>query len=371
VEISDVVVRLLAASVVHSVHLNNWSYREGTFINAPPLAYLMEQCPSLKLLSLLGLEMDEDHCRLLGDHSRPGLEIVLNHCRFTSAGAITLAEILGRNQGPTKLDHCFVDNLVLADGLRGKSSLKSLKLRISSNLEVGHREVLAIADALKENKGLVDLDIIQNYFRLSDETWGAICTSLETHSTLEVLHLPATFAAGTTVPAVITSRVQGLLDMLKVNTSIHTIYLDSRYREHAIFRELVNPYLKTNRFRPRLLAIQKIHQIPYRAKVLGRALISARTNPNRFWMLLSGNADVAFPSTTTPAANLSTLVTAAVTATATSTENDADVAAAVMSALMTNAAGRFSTATAAATIATSLVPNITSPSAGQKRKAHP
>jgi hypothetical protein len=54
------------------------------------------------------------------------------------------------------------------------------------------------------------------------------------------------------------------------------------------------PYLKTNKLRPRLLAIQRTLPIPYRAKVLGRALMSARTNPNSFWMLLSGNTEVAF-----------------------------------------------------------------------------
>jgi hypothetical protein len=36
--------------------------------------------------------------------------------------------------------------------------------------------------------------------------------------------------------------------------------------------------------------------ITYRSKVLGRALLAARTDPNRFWKLLSGNPEVAFPS---------------------------------------------------------------------------
>jgi hypothetical protein len=73
-EICDIVLRLLAVSVVHSASLSSWS---STSINAPTLAYLMEQCRSLKLLSLSGLEMDEDHCRVLGAYSRPGLEIEL------------------------------------------------------------------------------------------------------------------------------------------------------------------------------------------------------------------------------------------------------------------------------------------------------
>ena len=78
---------------------------------------------------------------------------------------------------------------------------------------------------------------------------------------------------------------------------------------HELFRGSVIPYFETNRFRPRLLAIQQTRPIPYRVKVLGRALLSARTDANTFWMLLSGNAEVAFPSTTA-AASLPTPATA-------------------------------------------------------------
>jgi hypothetical protein len=87
---------------------------------------MMEQCQSLKTLTLKNLEMDENHCRVLGTFSRPALEIVLHQCKITSAGGNALAEVLGCNQGPTKLDLCSIDNVVLADGLRGNSRLKSL-----------------------------------------------------------------------------------------------------------------------------------------------------------------------------------------------------------------------------------------------------
>jgi hypothetical protein len=275
----------------------------------------MEQCQSLKLLSLIHLEMDEDQIRVIGAFSRPGLEIAMKCCKITSAGASALAEILGRNQGPTKLDWCEIDNFVLADGLRGNSRLKILKPRVPNSAEVYNREVLAFTGALRENKGLVDMDL-RGDCMMNDETWGAICASLETHPTLEVLDLRSSFLQGhvepPVLPALIKSRVQALLDMMKVNISIHTLRLEYSYGEHAIFRESVIPYLETNRFRPRVRAIQKTRSIAYRAKVLGRALlsVSAHTNPNLFWMLLSGNVEVAlFPSTTvttTPAVNLPT-----------------------------------------------------------------
>jgi hypothetical protein len=148
---------------------------------------------------------------------------------------------------------------------------------------------------------------------MSDEAWGAICDSLETHPTLEVLDL-RTYANASETQAVLNFRIQALLNMLKVNMSIHTIHLDSRYSQYDLFRESVVPYLAMNKHRPHVRAIQQTRPITYRAKVLGRALLSARTDVNSFWMLLSGNPEVSFPSTsakTVLVANLPTPATAA------------------------------------------------------------
>jgi hypothetical protein len=339
-EICDVVIRLLAASVVHSVHLHKWGSQDFGLINTTSLAYLMEQCQSLKALTLESLELDEDHCRVLGAYSRPDLEIVLDRCRLTRAGTSALAEVLGRNQGPTKLDSCYLDNFVLADGLRGNSRLKSLRLRISNSPEVGNQEFLAIARALRENKGLVDITL--RYYSVSDETWNALCDSLKTHPTLEVLILRVHFTNTSTAPAVITSRIQALLDMMKVNISIRTIHLDTRHSEHELFRETVIPFLETNRFRPRLRAIQRTRPITYRTKVLGRALLSARTDANRLWMLLSGNLEVAFPSVTATSTPASASLPTSATAVATR---------------------------AASTSSASVAANVAAPDSGQKRKA--
>jgi hypothetical protein len=131
---------------------------------------------------------------------------------------------------------------------------------------------------------------------------------------------------------------------MKVNTSIHTMDVDYHYSEHEMYRESVTPYLETNRFRPRLLAIQKTRPIAYRAKVLGRSLLATRTDANSFWMLLSGNAEVAFPSRNTTIAVVPNLPTPATTTVGASTANDA---AFVTSALTTTATGTSAPATAA------------------------
>jgi hypothetical protein len=379
-EIRDVIVRLLSASVVHSVILQN-GISLGRSISATSLALLMEHCQSLKVLALKVLEVDENHCLVIGAYSRPGLEIELKHCRIEGVAADALAEVMGRNQGPTKLDCCVIDNAVLANGLRGNSRLEKFSTLLSNNFEVSNREVLAIADALRENEGLVNLTFNHNDIGMSDESWGAICESLKIHPTLQVLTVFGGFGEPPMAPDVITSRTQALLDMIKVNISIHTMDFQLRYSWHKLFRRSVIPYLETNRFRPRLLAIQKTRPITYRAMVLGRALLSARNDANSFWMLLSGNAEVAFPSGTTTIAEATGLPTptTAVAATSTSNTNVDAVAASVMSAVTTTATGSLTVATDAATTSAA-TPSTASASdsgtfasaaAGQKRKARP
>jgi hypothetical protein len=271
---------------------------------------------------LNNITLDGDNFRVLGDFSKPGLEVELKACRIAGAAAEALVEVLGRNQGPTKLTLCDIDIFVLADVLRGNSCLKSLSLPSFGNSEDDNPKILAIAAALKDNKGLVDLDL--THCLLSDEVWNAVCDSLKAHPTLQVLKLQPLGAFSLTL-AVLTPLIQALVNMLKVNTSIHTIDISPRRNSnHELFRRSVIPSLKTNRLRPRLLAIQKIPRIAYRVKVLGRALLAVRvrTDPNRFWMLLSGNAEVVFPSTTAttaPAANLPTPVGVSANATASAT----------------------------------------------------
>jgi hypothetical protein len=360
-EIVDVVRRLLLADVseVYELELRDLGRLDTVFFDAPTLAHLMEQCRSLKVLTFYQLNsFDENHFRVLGDYSRPGLDIELMNCMNNEAAVGELMQVLGRNQGPTMLSGCFIDEFVLASGLRGNSSLKSLKVGLSfsegassegasSDCDAGNQEAITIAGGLGENKGLVDFRL---HGEMSDKAWGAVCDSLKTHPTLQVLHLWPRSRSMWQVPLGpmgISSQIQALLDMLKVNISIHTIHLDPGYSQHEIFRGLVIPYLETNRFRPRVRAIQKTRPIAYRAKVLGRALLAARTNANSFWMILSGYAEVAFPPTTAiAAATVSLPITPA---------TNADVSTAA-------ATGDVSTTAAGASAAVT-------PTPGQKRKA--
>jgi hypothetical protein len=72
--------------------------------------------------------------------------------QITGAAAETLAEVLKRNQGPTKLYNCFIDYCVLPNGLRGNSRLKSLRPPIVRNYGDGNQKLLQSMAPSKKTK---------------------------------------------------------------------------------------------------------------------------------------------------------------------------------------------------------------------------
>jgi hypothetical protein len=82
-----------------------------------------------------------------------------------------------------------------------------------------------------------------------------------------------------------------LAEMMKENTELHTIRLSNHEHDKQIYTEEISPYLETNLYRPRFVAVKKTIERPFREKVLGRALYSVKSNPNLVWMFLSQNVD--------------------------------------------------------------------------------
>jgi hypothetical protein len=86
-------------------------------------------------------------------------------------------------------------------------------------------------------------------------------------------------------------RTRLLAEMVQHNTVLHTINLIEYERDEKIYTELILPYLETNLYRPRVLAVKKTIERPFREKVLGRALDSVKSNANLVWLFLSENVD--------------------------------------------------------------------------------
>jgi hypothetical protein len=112
---SNLVVRLLATSMKLGTIQVEW-------ISAPDLSQLLKAPrPCLARITLNSCFLDEDHCRVLASASRPGVDIVLEHCRITKVGAGIFAGSFRLNQGPTKL-HIEV----LAEAFRGNMIFNTL-----------------------------------------------------------------------------------------------------------------------------------------------------------------------------------------------------------------------------------------------------
>jgi hypothetical protein len=82
-----------------------------------------------------------------------------------------------------------------------------------------------------------------------------------------------------------------LADMVQRNIVLHTIILSEGERDEQIYTGSILPYLETNLYRPRVLAVKQTTERPFREKVLGRALYCVKSNPNLVWMFLSENVD--------------------------------------------------------------------------------
>jgi hypothetical protein len=269
-------------------------------ISASALLKFQQQTRNLQQLSLWCFTLLEDQCRALvatptiTSKGRP-LEIELFYCNLYGAGATdALVEAIRHNRGPTKLERCEIDTRLLADALRGNTSVKALTLRSSyGNAAKDLVAIRALVQGLVQNCGLVRLDLSNRV--VNDANWKALCMSLKTHPTLEVLGLRTTTSStdrqARDFKTTRKNRMLDLEEMLKVNTLIHTIELGSNECDESLLQHFIRPRLKRNLYLPRLSAMKNGDSL-LRAKLLRRALESKQESPDALWMFISQNKDI-------------------------------------------------------------------------------
>jgi hypothetical protein len=253
---------------------------------------------TLRKITLDGLVLEQGHCRALAHESPSGtdVEVKLFQCSLTGEDCCNGAFIdwLHSSRGPSLLFRCDIACHVLADGLMGNRRLKKLVLSrecLEENLGCN-----VVAQALAANLGLVKL-----YFgrqTLNAENWNLLVRSLASHPSLEVLDLGGTRERQSRQELLSVTpvdrrarRTSAIAEILKSNTVIHTVSLSDADLHRDIFDESIQPWLEMNLFWPRIMSIKGTVG-PLREKVLGQALRKVRHNPNRMWMILSGNGDV-------------------------------------------------------------------------------
>jgi hypothetical protein len=255
---------------------------------------------TLRKITMDGLMLEQGHCRALThayesapDGTDTDVEVKLFQCSLTGDNYCNSAFIdwMHSDRGPSLLFRCDIPCHVLADGLMGNRRLK--KWVLFSECLQENLACKVVAQALTANLGLVKL-----YFgrqTLDAEHWNLLVHSLASHPSLEVLNLGATRERQTRrqeAPVDRRARRTGAVgEMLKSNTVIHTVSLSDADLHRDIFDESIQPWLEMNLFWPRIMSIKGTVG-PLREKILGQALRKVRHNPNRMWMILSGNGDV-------------------------------------------------------------------------------
>jgi hypothetical protein len=290
----DFAVRLLATSEQRDLYITGGRDTVSTPLSGAALSLFFQECrDSLQKFTLSFMILSEDQCLALATMSRFDVELTMAGCRLSNNAPCAFVECLQSDRGPVELVCCEIDNQVLANALTGDSRVT--KFRPFFVLSTDDADLAILLRALANNRGLVDLDLSGN--RISDENWTIMCQSLQAHLSLTSLNLEETRPMGPAEDRIIlsaeqtTRRTRALAEMMQQNTVLHTIELAAFERDGQIYTEEIRPYLVTNLYRPRVLAVKKTKDRPFREKVLGRAVYSVRSNPNLVWMLLSENVD--------------------------------------------------------------------------------
>jgi hypothetical protein len=289
---SDFLLRFFATCEQDDLRIDGFDDSVSPISSAGLSLFFQESRDSLQKFTLNRMVLSEDLCLALATMSRLDVEVELWVCSLSSDAAGAFVECLQSDRGPVELHLCKIDSQILANALTGGSRVTRFKLA-SGWTDDGEPAVLF--RALANNRGLVDLDVHGD--PISDENWMILCESLQAHLTVTSLNLIDTSPWSPGGVKIIlsdeqtTRRTRLLAEMMQTNTVLHTIELLASERNNQIYTEELRPYLVTNLYRPRVLAIKKTKDRPFREKVLGRAVHSVRSNPDLVWMFLSENVD--------------------------------------------------------------------------------
>jgi hypothetical protein len=274
--------------------------------SGPALARFLTQSPDNLGVELRHFELNEEQCRALVTTNESGwddFKIILNNCRLTEAGERVLLDGIRRNRGPTSLQSCRFNSQLLVEALRWNSRIKVFRCLFGGGFTVTDQDVLFLLRALAENLGIQELDL--SHLSISDESWYVMCQSLANHPAIEYLDLRYTASSHDANSRPVrsasiymlmsearnTHRIQCLVEMLNVNTTMKNITLHQDQRDENLWQNEIEPRLEINKFRPRIVAVEKA-QGTLRAPLFGRALHAVNDNDTFLYMMITGNVDL-------------------------------------------------------------------------------
>jgi hypothetical protein len=220
---------------------------------------------------------------------RTDLEVKLFYCTLEPVDAEdTFIEWFRNNQVVTEIDCCHIGGHILS-ALSGNNSVKKLIIDMGIR-KFGEGKLCSLLGALPGNMGIEHLTIFD--FEISHKTWILLFRSLSTHPRIKLLSLRHKWF---TVPTLLsaaskTARMKAVIQMLHINTVVHTIDLVDHFRDEEMYQNFILPRLEMNRscFAVQRQAMKRADP-SIRPQLLGRALHVVRYNPNLLFQFLSEN----------------------------------------------------------------------------------
>jgi hypothetical protein len=289
----DFLLRLLGTCEQNGVYIRTRDTSVPLPISGAALSRFFGESQScLRKVTFQETALSEDLCLALT--TMPRLDVVLSFqcCSLADDdAAAAFVECLQGDKGPIELNYCEIGSQIIANALRGNCRVTRFK---PGSARTNDADTAVLFRSLVKNRGLVDLDL--SYNSISNENFVILCESLKAHPTLTSLDVQSTRRRGTVFYSRLeyygAARMSAMADMMEQNTILQTIHLSEGLRNYQqIYTQAILPYLETNLHRPRVLAVKKTTERPFREKVLGRALYCVSSDPNLVWMFLSENVD--------------------------------------------------------------------------------
>jgi hypothetical protein len=289
--------QLLIASGARMVEFDSTAdqsfFRDFCPFSGLALSQLIRQCPSLIQLRLKLFVLDEEIVRALWAGAGTNIEILLESCTASLSGTNALIESFRLNLGPTQLLWCDIPSELFANGLRGNSNVKILKLINGLHVHpptITDGDMRNLVQSLSQNQGLEELDFKEHV--ICDENWSLLCQSIARHPALERMDVSRSDYIQVFSETQKTERTERLMEMLKVNTVLHNITATLQDFNQRIMCDEIRPRLLVNKYRPRVRALRTQNNDNFlRAKLLGRALHSVNGHPTILWMFLTSHKD--------------------------------------------------------------------------------
>jgi hypothetical protein len=255
--------------------------------SGPILSQLLRGSPSLQGVDFDGFHFEEEHCRTLATMQRTDLKVGFNNCTLKPRGVEgAFIEWFRHGQVLTELVDCWMGSRILS-ALSGNNSVKMLSFNMIDQCSEEH--IHTLTQALPTNQGIERLMFSE--FGMSYETCRLLFCSLSTHPRIRHLSIRNADRSVFTYSAEVKSTMlNAILQMLHLNTVVHTIEVPDCFNNDEVYRNSILPRLEMNRscFEVQRQAVKRADP-SIRPQLLGRALHVVRYNPELVFLFLSEN----------------------------------------------------------------------------------